>query len=144
MVIPEAARRLIDSAPLAHLVTLNPDGSPQVTVVWAGLEGDELVVGHLGEGRKIGNVQRDPRVAISMESSKKNELGLTEYLVLHGQARVTDGRAAEVLQRLAHGYLGPEVRFPPFDDPPPGHVLHVAVDRVGGVGPWATPTVPPR
>jgi hypothetical protein len=29
------------------------------------------------------------------------------------------------------------VKFPPMDDPPPGHVLRIAVERIGGVGPWA-------
>jgi len=44
--------------------------------------------------------------------------------------------AADLLQRLAYVYLGPDVRFPPMDDPPPGHVLHVSIERIGGVGPW--------
>jgi hypothetical protein len=37
--LPDSARALLESPSLAHLVTLNPDGSPQVTVVWVGLEG---------------------------------------------------------------------------------------------------------
>ena len=41
--LPDSARALLDSPALAHLVTLNPDGSPQVTVVWVGLDGDEIV-----------------------------------------------------------------------------------------------------
>lgn len=49
----------------------------------------------------------------------------------------TEGGAAELLQRLAHTYLGPDVRFPPMDDPPPGYITHIAVERIGGVGPWA-------
>ena len=40
MQIPASIRTLIESGSHAHLVTLNPDGSPQVTVVWIGLEGD--------------------------------------------------------------------------------------------------------
>lgn len=45
-------------------------------------------------------------------------------------------RAALTAGRLGHIYLGPDVTFPPFDDPPPGHVIHIRIDRVGGVGPW--------
>jgi hypothetical protein len=39
---------------------------------------------------------------------------------------------------LAETYVGPGVRFPPIDDPPPGHVIRIVVDRVDGFGPWAS------
>ena len=48
MPIPESVRALMTTGPQAHLTTLNPDGSPQVTMVWVGLEDDEFVMGHLG------------------------------------------------------------------------------------------------
>src|SRR5215207_8344241 len=63
--------------------------------------------------------------------------GLDEYLVVHGTARITEGGAPELLQRLAEVYIGPGVKFPPMEDPPPGYVLHITPTRVGGVGPWA-------
>ena len=56
--------------------------------------------------------------------------------MVHGTARLTAGGAPELLQELAHTYLGPDVRFPPMDDPPPGTVTHITIDRVGGVGDW--------
>jgi PPOX class probable F420-dependent enzyme len=130
-------RALLESPALAHLVTLNSDGSPQVTVVWVGLDGDEIVAAHLAEQRKIRNIRNDSRVALSVETGKRNAMGLTEYLVIYGTARITDGGAADLLQELAHSYLGPEVRFPPMDNPPPGYITHITVDRVSGVGPWA-------
>jgi hypothetical protein len=64
-------------------------------------------------------------------------MGLNEYLVIYGTARITQGGAAELLQKLAHTCLGPGVRFPPADNPPPGFITHIRVDRVSGVGPWA-------
>jgi PPOX class probable F420-dependent enzyme len=128
---------LIESGALAHLVTINRDGSPQVTCVWVGLDGEEVVSAHLREQQKLRNVRRDPRVAISLEGSKANAMGLWEYLVIHGRARIETGGAPELLQRLAHVYLGPDVKFPPMPDPPPGHVMRITVDRVGGVGRWA-------
>lgn len=138
MELTNAARALIESGSLAHLVTLNPDGSPQVTCIWVGLEGDEVVSGHLrSDQRKLENVRRDPRVALSIEGTEIQPPGLKQYLVLHGKARITDGGGPELLQRLAHVYLGPEVVFPPMDDPPPGHVMRIAVERIGGVGPWS-------
>jgi PPOX class probable F420-dependent enzyme len=134
--LPDSARAVLDSPALAHLVTLNPDGSPQVTVVWAGLDGDEIVAAHLPEHRKVRNIRNDSRVALSIETATRNAMGLNEYLVVYGTARITEG-AAELLQHLAHTYLGPEVRFPPMDNPPPGYITHISVDRVAGVGPWA-------
>jgi PPOX class probable F420-dependent enzyme len=135
--IPDSAREVLEGPGLAHLVTIDPDGRPQVSIVWAGLDGDEIVAGHLPEHRKIRNIRRDPRVALSVETANTNEIGLAEYLVVHGRARITEGGAAELLQRLARTYLGPEVKFPPVDEPPPGYITHIAVERIGGVGPWA-------
>jgi PPOX class probable F420-dependent enzyme len=121
---------------LAHLVTLEADGSPQVSLVWVGIEDGEIVSGHLSRWRKLDNVERDPRVVLSIETGGVSEAGLAEYLVLHCRARVTDGGAPELLQRLAGVYIGEGVKFPPMDDPPPGHVLRMTVERIGGVGSW--------
>ena len=132
-----AARELIESGALAHFVTLNEDGSPQVSVVWVGLDGDDLVAGHLdGRQKKLRNLRRDPRVAVSFESSQTNEVGMRHYLVVQGTARVTEGGAPELLQRLAQTYVGPGTRFPPMPDPPPGFLTHVTVQHVSGMGPW--------
>ena len=136
MLLPESARELVGSGALAHLVTLRRDGSPQVSCVWIGLDGDEIVSGHLGERQKLVNVRRDPRVALSLEGTRIHPPGLKEYLVVHGRARVVAGGAPELLQRLAHVYLGPDVTFPPMDDPPAGYTLRITVERIGGVGPW--------
>jgi PPOX class probable F420-dependent enzyme len=136
--LPAEARELIESGALGHLVTLSSDGSPQLSCIWVGLDGDELVSGHLSaEQQKLRNVRRDPRVSLSFEGTRVHPPGLKEYLVVHGRARVEEGGAPELLQRLAHVYLGPEVTFPPMDDPPPGFTMRTAVDRIGGVGPWA-------
>lgn len=131
------ARKLIESDRLAHMVTLNPDGSPQVSCVWVGLDGGEIVSGHLPRNQKVKNVEREPRVAISIEGERVADNGLREYLVVRGTARIQEGGAAELLQRLAHVYLGPDVKFPPVDDPPPGYVIRTTPERIGGVGPWA-------
>ncbi len=101
-----------------------------------GLEGDGILTAHMGAWKSVRNVQREPRVALSVETGGRNELGLDHYLVVHGTARVQEGGAAELLQRLAEIYLGPGIKFPPFDDPPPGYVLRTTPTRVLGVGPW--------
>jgi PPOX class probable F420-dependent enzyme len=108
-----------------------------VSVVWVGLEGDELVTAHLFQQQKLRNVARDPRVVVSLEGTVTNDYGLREYLVVHGRARIEEGGAPELLQRLARVYLGPDVEFLAMPDPPPGFVTRITVERIGGVGPWA-------
>ena len=107
----DSVRTLIESGPLAHLVTLNPDGSPQVTIVWIGIEDDEIVSGHLFRHRKVANILRDPRVALSLEAPGSNAIGMRNYAVVYGQARITEGGAPELLQRLAYRHVGPGVTF---------------------------------
>jgi PPOX class probable F420-dependent enzyme len=134
----DEARKALTGGRLAHVTTLNPDGSPQVSAVWIGLDGEDIVIGHLMGGRKVENIKRDPRVAITVETDGANPIGMTNYLIIYGDARLVEGGAPELLQRLAEVYLGKGVKFPPFDDPPAGHVIHVRPSRIGGVGPWDT------
>ena len=136
MKIPPELRALIESGAHAHLVSLNPDGSPHVTLVWVGIEDDEIVAAHLPRNKKVHNIERDSRVVISLEASTKSNFGLTEYAVIYGTARITEGGAADLLQKLAYVYIGPRVKFPPMDNPPPGYVTRIRVDRIEGVGPW--------
>jgi PPOX class probable F420-dependent enzyme len=135
--IPDAARTLLAGPHLAHVVTVEPDGAPHVSCVWVALDGDEVVFASLGPWRKLRNLSRDPRIALSVESPEVNGSGMREYLVVQGTARVEAGGAPELLQELAHVYIGPDATFPPMDDPPPGSVVRITVDRLSGVGPWA-------
>jgi PPOX class probable F420-dependent enzyme len=81
MQVPPEARGLIELGRLAHLVTLNHDGSPQVSCVWVGVENDEIVSAHLSDRqRKLRNVRRDPRVSLSIEGSEIQPPGLLPYL----------------------------------------------------------------
>jgi PPOX class probable F420-dependent enzyme len=138
MIIPDSAKELIESGAIGHLATVSPAGRPQLTSVWVAVEGDDLLTAHLNPGlRKLQNVRGNPRVAISFEGSAIRPPGLREYLVLYGRASIEEGGAPELLQRLAHVYLGPDVKFPPMDDPPPGFVLRITPERLAGVGPWA-------
>jgi hypothetical protein len=81
-------------------------------------------------------VARNPKVVLSFEGTAIRPPGLREYLVLHGTAKIEEGGAPALLQRLARVYLGPDVRFPAMDVPPAGRRMRITVDRLGGVGPW--------
>jgi PPOX class probable F420-dependent enzyme len=135
------ARALIGSGADATLVTLNPDGSPQVSVVWIALRttpdgDDEIVTAHLAEHKKVRNVRRDNRVALTVLSPDHGGL-MTPYLAITGTAHVEEGGAPELLRELARTMIAPDAKFPPMDDPPPGFVTHITVNKVGGNGPWA-------
>lgn len=135
-VLNAAAREALTAGRLAHLTTLNQDGSPQMSAVWIGLDGDEIVTGHMMEGRKVHNIVRDGRVALTVEADGENGIGMANYLTVYGTARLADGGAPELLARLAEVYIGPGVKFPPMDNPPAGHVIAITPERVSGTGPW--------
>jgi PPOX class probable F420-dependent enzyme len=134
--ISEAAVELLESDAVATIVTLDPDGTPHVSSAWVGLHDGEIVFATLPDQRKLRNLRREPRIALSIQSGRVNDWGLQEYLVINGVARITEGGAPQLLQDLAHVYLGPDVVFPGIPNPPPGFVTHVRVERVSGIGPW--------
>jgi len=134
--LSDRARALLESDAVATVVTINSDGSPHVTAAWVGIDGGEIVFATIPDQRKLRNLRRDPRVVLSMLGTNVNEWGLREYLVIEGKARITDGGAAEMLQHLAHTYLGPDVVFPGIPNPPSGFITRMTIERVRGVGPW--------
>jgi PPOX class probable F420-dependent enzyme len=141
MQLPDSARALIGPGADATLVTVNPDGSPQATVVWVALQrtpdgDDELVTAHLSEHRKVRNVRRDPRVAVTIVSPEPPRGVMRPYLSIRGTAHIVAGGAPELLTELAQTLAGPDAHFPP-DGAPPGFLTRIRIDRVGGVGPWA-------
>lgn len=139
MKLNDAARALIGSGADATLVTLNPDGSPQVSLVWVALQpgedGDELVVAHLSEHKKVRNVRRDGRVALTIVSPDPGA-AMRPYLWVTGTARIVAGGAPELLRELAKTLVHGDIPFPPADAPP-GYLTRIRIDSVGGVGPWA-------
>ena len=136
MALNEAARQLIESGKLAHCATVNPDGSPQLSVMWVGVDGDELVSAHMGAWQKVRNLRANPSVVLSFEGDTREANGMQHTLLIHGTARVTEGGAAQLLYELGKVYVGPDAEFRPSDDPNAGFVVHITVDKVGGFGPW--------
>jgi len=133
--LPTELVALVQSGPMAHVTTLNADGSPQVSVVWVGLDGDDLVTGHLHRGAKLRNVERDPRTVISMDAPRTRGVFLNPYAVVHAHATVEPSDEAwDLLDRLAKVYVSPDTTFPAPQRP--GFVIRYRVDRIGGVGPW--------
>ncbi|WP_099039595.1 PPOX class F420-dependent oxidoreductase [Mycobacterium neglectum] len=140
MRLNDAARGLIGPGTDAILVTLNADGSPQVSTIWMALdstpEGDELVSAHLSEYRKTRNVRRDPRVAVTILGPERPGQ-LRDYLSITGSARIVEGGAPELLKSLARVMLGSDEHFPP-PNAPAGLLTRVRVEKIGGSGPWVS------
>jgi PPOX class probable F420-dependent enzyme len=140
--IPPPLRALIETGPLAHLVTLDEDGAAQVTIIWIAVDGDDIVSGHMNLSKKLRNVRRDPRVVYSLEAPPTPGTFLAEHAVLRGRAVVEEGGAHELLTRLGHLYVSPEFSFPSAGQIPgvpadsEGFILRTTVERITGVGPW--------
>ena len=134
--LPDELRDLIASGPLAHLATINRDGTPQVSVIWIGLDGDEVVSGHMNRYVKVRNIERDPRVVLSFDAPREPGVFLNPYAVLRCRATIEPGEGAwELLDRLTRVYMGADAAFPA--PRAPGYLVRYAVERIGGVGPWA-------
>jgi PPOX class probable F420-dependent enzyme len=137
--LPRELRDLIESGPMAHLSTINADGSPQVTVVWIGLDGDELVSGHMSRYAKLRNIERDPRVVLSFDAPRERGVVMNEYAVLRARAVVQPSDDTwDLLNRLTKVYVSPDTEFPAPKGP--GYIVRYSVERIGGVGPWVSPS----
>ncbi|GHO90663.1 putative pyridoxamine 5'-phosphate oxidase [Reticulibacter mediterranei] len=135
MILNDTVRQALTEGHLAHLVTLNKDGSPQISVVWVALDGDEIVCAHFNFYQKLKNIQRDARVALSMATGGKTN-GLDNYLVINGRARITEGGAPELLNQLAQIYIAPGTTYAP-DGAPAGYITRITVEHIHGHGPWS-------
>jgi PPOX class probable F420-dependent enzyme len=128
--LTEEIRGILTRGEPADLITLNPDGSQQVSVVWIGLQGDEIICAHIGEWRKIRNIRRDPGAALSIDTGQSHLSGLDDYLAITGTARISQGDASQLLRRLAAAYIGPGTELPWTQEPPPGHVTYITAERI--------------
>jgi PPOX class probable F420-dependent enzyme len=100
--LSEAQKRLLRSTSLAHLGTINPDGSPQVTPIWVDVEDDRPVFNTAVGRRKERNLRRDPRVTIEMTDPDDPY----SYIEIRGTAELDEEGAEDHIDFLAHKYLG--------------------------------------
>jgi PPOX class probable F420-dependent enzyme len=110
----DAVRKLLDDPNPAVLATINPDGSPQTSVIWVGRDGDELVISSAAGRRKDRNIRRDPRVSLSVYDQADPE----QYAEIRGTATVTEDAGRALAVRLAEEYEGPGAGQAFLDLPP--------------------------
>ena len=127
--LSDATLRLVDGKNYAVLATVNPDGSPQTSVVWVGRDGDELLFSTV-EGRvKHRNMLRDPRVSVTVHEAADPE----NYVELRGRALIAPDPGGQFDNQLSWKYDGKDK-----DPDPPGAVRVVVRVVVGkATGPAA-------
>jgi PPOX class probable F420-dependent enzyme len=100
--IPEKYLDLFEKKAFAHLATVMPDGSPQVTPVWVDYDGEYILVNSARGRQKVKNVQRDAKVAVSILDPDDPY----RYLQVRGVVEeVTEDGADELIDKLAKKYL---------------------------------------
>jgi PPOX class probable F420-dependent enzyme len=129
------AETLLGSDAVAHVWTRNPDGSPQISVVWVIARGDEILFGTDANSQKAKNLKRDPNIILSIEDTERNDRGFQRHLVIRGQASIEPGDP-HLMDRMAMKYLGLKRHPLALRDSPTSVVVRVAIDRISGVGPW--------
>jgi PPOX class probable F420-dependent enzyme len=117
----DAVRQIIDGANPGVLGTLNPDGSPQTSVVWVGRDGDDVLISTAAGRRKERNLRRDPRASLSV-IDKTDPL---RYVEIRGAATVTEDVGRRLAVELAERYEGPGAGQEYLDLPP--EVVRVVV-----------------
>lgn len=135
--IPAPAQALLGSEALAHVVTRNADGTPQVSVVWCGVRGDEVVFCTEGDTVKVRNLRRDPRVILSIEDEVRNVAGAQQHLIVHGTATVSNSVDAALCDELCRTYVGRADHPANLKRSPTAVTVTVTIERLAGNGPWA-------
>ncbi|MET7551729.1 MULTISPECIES: PPOX class F420-dependent oxidoreductase [unclassified Streptomyces] len=99
----DTVRSLLDAPHPAVLSTINPDGSPQSSVIWVSRDGEELLISTEQGRRKERNILRDPRVGLTVFDLADPHL----YVEIRGTATVTEDVDRAVAVHIAEEYLGP-------------------------------------
>ena len=110
--LPDAARRLLDRNTYFVLTTIQPDGSPHSSVVWARRDGDDILVSTLRGRRKELNLRRDPRVSL-LAIDPDNPFA---YVEVRGSVTVTEQGGRELINELSLAYTGKQYPQEPPQD----------------------------
>ena len=138
--IPASAHRLFEEPKNATIITIDPDGSPQASLVWVERDGDDVLVGIQAPHRKTRNLFRDPRVTLLIQDDQAGWRGITQYLVLRGTAKLEGPGIPDEYKALMDRGTQRYLRLPefPFGEGiwDTGVVARVSVERISGEGPW--------
>jgi PPOX class probable F420-dependent enzyme len=102
MELPQNVKDALDEKVFVHLATINPDGSPQVSVVWIGRDGDKVLVSTAAGRVKPRNIAHDPRVALSLSPPSKPYVNI----VMAGEVTKTAEDGTWLINSLSDKYTG--------------------------------------
>jgi PPOX class probable F420-dependent enzyme len=102
LTLPDAVRALVDGPNFATVATLDPDGGPQTSVVWVGLDDGDLVFSATEDRRKVRNLRRDPRISVSITDAANPY----RHTQLRGTVTITPDPEKALPKALSHKYLG--------------------------------------
>ncbi|VVJ22787.1 Putative oxidoreductase [Amycolatopsis camponoti] len=126
LTLSDAVRALIDGKNFATVATLDPDGGPQTSVVWIGLDDGDLVFSATEDRRKVRNLRRDPRVSVSI-SDAENPYRHTQ---LRGRVTIEPDPDKALPKTLSHKYLAQD---PPPEGPETERVIvRLKTDKIAG------------
>ena len=125
--IPADIAALLDDKVFVHLATTNPDGSPQVSVIWVERDGDRVVFGTADGRVKPRNLRRDPRVSLSFTPPDDPYRNIT----MRGRVTEIVANGTGLIDRLAHKYLGEE-RFSGINPADTRLDVTIEIDRISG------------
>ncbi|MFF7990270.1 PPOX class F420-dependent oxidoreductase [Kitasatospora xanthocidica] len=100
--LSDRAKALIDGKSFAVVSTIQPDGSPQSSVVWVKRDGDDILFSTVEGRRKHLNLVRDPRVSILLNPADSPY----EYLEARGEVSMTTEGGRDLIDELAAKYRG--------------------------------------
>ncbi|GAA4551252.1 PPOX class F420-dependent oxidoreductase [Amycolatopsis samaneae] len=115
--LDEAVRELVDGRNFATAATVNPDGSPQTSIIWVGRDGDDVLFSATEARLKVRNLRRDPRISLSILDGENPY----RYAEIRGTVTIEDDPARSLPTALSHKYLGK-----PYPEEPP-EVVRVIV-----------------
>ncbi|HEY0815818.1 MAG TPA: PPOX class F420-dependent oxidoreductase [Pseudonocardia sp.] len=101
----QVAARVLAGPHLSILSTINPDGSPQVSVIFVKADGDDILFSTIVGRRKTANMQRDPRVSLLVHSLPGADGEIT-YGVVSGTVELTDDPDGAFHQVMYGLYMG--------------------------------------
>jgi len=135
--IPASAQALLGSDAVAHVWTRNPDGSPQVSVVWVLVQDDEIIFGTDGASRKARNLARDPNLILSIEDTERSGRGYQRHLIIRGTALIEPTLPTATIDALCRKYVGLARHPLSLRNSPTAVTIRVQIDRISGLGPWS-------
>lgn len=138
--LPASAHRLFETDRYATFVTVNPDGSPQVSLMWVSQDGDDLLFGVEDRRVKVRNLRTNPHVTVLIEDDRNSPKGLRQHLIVKGTVTFEGpgipDRFAAFMDRQSQRYLGTDYPFANRTSPT-ALIGRIQIERVSGVGPWA-------